>query len=444
MENPKCPSCGMPSKCKEGSFKTKDGRTKMQRWRCVNDKCDRKTFSTPWESPVELLELIEEPISDNISDTGDHREITSSKLKTLDELLDYCEVDREVWEVKEFTVNQWPTTSFTEGEPTSYKNIQVKAKLVRINDTEDWQTFKKEFIETVREKSIEVPKIHHVKVNSDWLRTMLEFNFYDLHIGKLGWNPETRDDDYDHKVCIERFNYALEDLIVKTKHYNVDRILVPWGHDFFNSDIETGGVATTAAGTAQHNDVRDHKMWTIGRDISLVMVERLKQIAPVDIIIIPGNHDEKKMLYLGDLIGCVYHKDPNVNVDTAPTKVKYYRYGNTLLGLTHKIGGKNAPTEQRLLNLMPAERSSRYDFADTEFHEWHVGHLHHGAKKSQVDYKDHQGIVIRYMRSLSSNDAWHTDSGYLGAVKGAEALVFNYKTGPDGEAKHNIIFENVL
>jgi len=447
----KCPHCNSTDLKRAGKVNT----TKKQRYYCKT--C--KTYFTPGREdslsdnysknqkkrmPAEpLIELAEdEVVRDTVGDDF-QREIVSSKIKTLDELLEYCQVDLDIWEVKEYTVNQWPTTSFSKDKnPISYKNIQIKAKLVKKVDIDDWETFRENFINTVAEKSIKVPKIHYTPVNSDWLKTMIEFNFYDLHIGKLGQHAETRDGNYDNKICIERFNYALEDLIVKTKHFNIERILVPWGHDFFNSDIVTAGVTTTAGGTAQHNDIRDFKMWTIGRDLSLVMVERLKEIAPVDVVIIPGNHDEKKMFYLGDLLYCVYKNDKNVNVDIRPTKQKYYRYGNTLLGLTHSVGGRNAPTEARLLQLMPAERESRYDFADTEFHEWHVGHIHHGTKKSQVDFKDHQGIVIRSMRSLSSNDAWHTDNGYIGAVKGAEALAFNYKTGPDGEAKHNIIFEN--
>jgi hypothetical protein len=458
-----CPNCG-------GSKLRKNGHNKygQQKYYCLDcdtyiDKKDDVMVKKTNINIEQDLENREHPnteggereVQDIISEDGLVREIVSNRITTKEEILEYCKVDQNLWEVKEYIVNQWPSTSFETTEtyypgerkkvskktPVSFKNIQVKVKLEKKVDIAEWEQFRASFIEDVSKKSINVPKIHFTPVHSDYLRHMVELNLYDLHIGKLGWNPETGDGHYDNKIVQQRFYHALEDLITKTSGYKIEQFLIPWGHDLFNSDIEGTGDAKTARGTMQHNDVRWQKMWATGRDISLYMIERLKKIAPVKVVVVPGNHDTQKMFYLGDLLYCVYKNDKNVEVDIEPTQRKYHRYGNNLIGMTHQIGGKDAPTEERLLALMPAERASRYDFAETEFHEWHVGHLHHKRRKRQFDEQDHMGITIRYMRSLSNADAWHANSGFVGATKGAEALVYNYKTGHAAEHMHNIIRE---
>lgn len=405
-----------------------------------------------------ILDTLGIETSDNYSDDGTSREITSTEIISLDDLLDYCQVDRSVWEVESYLVNKWPTSTFdsktvrdmkkdggfieaTTKNPVFANNVQVKVKLRKLTSIKDWDWFKKDFIDTVSKMSVKVPKIKYPKIKGDYLRNMLLINIYDLHIGKLGWNPETLDGNYDYKIARERFHTAIDALIMKASVFDIEQIVVPWGHDFFNSDQEGTGFASTTAGTAQQNDVRWQKMWIIGRELSMEMIEKLKILAPVKVIVTPGNHDTQKMFYLGDLLSVAYKDDPNVTVDNSPAARKYHRYGNTLLGFVHSVGGKHYAPMNRLLSLMPAEPSSRYDFAETEFHEWLVGHVHHRSKISQEDYKDHQGIVIRTMTSLSAADAWHTNMGYKGAVKGADALIYNYKTGPDAVLPYNLVYD---
>lgn len=375
--------------------------------------------------------------------------LTSTKVMSLDTLLDKFKVDRNLWTVEEQVINKWDVTAFgsryEDNEvikvPYPAENFQIKARLKKKVNIQEWGKFKAEFIRDTKNLSPKVGKIKRKKPKSNYDRHLFEPSLYDLHFGKLGWNPETGDGNYDYKIAWDRGVTCIDDLIMKASMFNIDRILLPWGHDFFNSDHEDTGGATTNAGTPQQNEGRWQKMWKTGRELTIMMIEKLKTIAPVDVVIVPGNHDMQKMFYLGDLLEVKYENDKNVTVDNSPKLRKYYRYGNTLLGLTHQVGGRNAPNEQRILQMMPAERESRIDFAETEFHEWHVGHFHHSKRNMLPDYADHQGIAIRYMRSPSNADAWHANSGYVGAVKGAEGFVHNFKTGLAGAFMHNIIMD---
>lgn len=375
--------------------------------------------------------------------------VNSSRVMSLDTLLDKFRVDREMWDIIDQTVNKWDVTAFAritdkEGniikKPFTHENFQIKARCKKKVDIVDWPKFKQEFIDSVKKASPHVPEIKRRKPPSDYSRNLYEPNLYDLHLGKLGWSPETGDGNYDYKIAWDRAEYLIDDMIMKATVYPIERIMLPLGHDFFNSDHENTGTAQTNAGTFQQNEGRWQKMWKAGRDLAIMFIEKLKTVAPVDVKIVPGNHDLQKMFYLGDLLEVKYENDKNVTVDNRPVQRKYYLYGKSLLGLIHKVGGKDAPNEQRLLQLMPAERESKKMFAETEFHEWHCGHYHYSKKNSQPNYHDHQGIVIRYMRSPTNADAWHSNSGYVGAVKGSEGMIINHETGPMAHFTHNIIF----
>lgn len=437
-KNFRCPTCGS-DKTYETEDKTISGNP---RYRCkvCKQRFTEKTRLKDGQKPEFTVVF---------DDDGLGITIASTKVMSLDELISRFKVDMDMWEVESQTINKWDVTAFGTkrgkhpGEvikvPYPAENFQIKARLVKKVNIKEWGKFKKDFIKSVKKESPVVHKIKRKKIKSNYDKHLFEPSLYDLHFGKLGWNPETRDGHYDYKIAWERGEALVDDLIMKASAFNIERILLPWGHDFFNSDHESVGEASTNAGTPQQNEGRWQKMWTMGRKFTIMIVEKLKVIAPVDIVIVPGNHDTQKMFYLGDLLEVKYENDRNVNVQNDPALRKYYRYGNTLLGLTHQVGGKNAPTEGRLLQMMPNERESRFDFADTQFHEWHVGHLHHSKKDSQPNYKDHQGIAIRYMRSPSGADAWHANSGYTGAVKGAEAFIHNFETGLAAAYTSNII-----
>jgi hypothetical protein len=48
------------------------------------------------------------------------------------------------------------------------------------------------------------------------------------------------------------------------------------------------------------------------------VIDKCASIAPVDVIIIPGNHDEERTFYMGDALACRYEGNPNVTVDNSP------------------------------------------------------------------------------------------------------------------------------
>jgi hypothetical protein len=103
---------------------------------------------------------------------------------------------------------------------------------------------------------------------------------FDLHIGKLAWGQETGE-NYDYKIAIERFRYAIEDMIYKASSYDVERILFPVGNDIYNSD-KAFPFPQTTKGTPQMDDIRWQKLFRVGVQLITEAIIRLSKIAPVD------------------------------------------------------------------------------------------------------------------------------------------------------------------
>lgn len=255
-------------------------------------------------------------------------------------------------------------------------------------------------------------------------------NIFDLHLGKLAWGEETGE-DYDFDIAKKRFEIAVEDLIAKASGYKASRILFPLGNDLYNSDRALP-FAQTTAGTPQMDDTRWQKLFREGHILMTNAIQRLAIIAPVDVVMVFGNHDYERTYYLGEVLSAVFLNHPNVTINNGPKSRKYYRWGCCLLGLTH--GDKERTQELPLIMAQEAKE----DWSTTWYREWFLGHLHHKQKYITQESKDYRGVRVTFLTSPSSADAWHYSKAYTGAIKGAEGFIFNDKEGLIGTVIHNI------
>jgi hypothetical protein len=64
-------------------------------------------------------------------------------------------------------------------------------------------------------------------------------------------------------------------------------------------------------------------------------------------------------------------------------------------------------------------------WAECVHREWHVGHLHHQAAEiSTID-----GVVVRTHPTIVPPDAWHTESGFVGAEQGMQGCIYTPEGG---------------
>lgn len=252
---------------------------------------------------------------------------------------------------------------------------------------------------------------------------------FDLHLGKLAWGEETGD-DYDIKIAEARFRDAINDLVAKAS-VNYDKILFIVGNDIFNSD-KSFPYSMTTAGTPQHDDLRWQKMFRTGIRLIVEAINKLAMIAPVDVVTVFSNHDHERVFYLGEVISAVFENHPNVMIDNSPKPRKYYQWGCNLLGLAH---GHNEKPD--LLPLLMAQEA-KIEWGSTWYREWLLGHLHHKKQYLTQSSKDYNGVKVTYLTSPSSADAWHGAKGFVGAIKGAEAFIYDGLEGLVATYTHNI------
>jgi len=75
----------------------------------------------------------------------------------------------------------------------------------------------------------------------------------------------------------------------------------------------------------------------------------------------------------------------------------------------------------------------------TYFREWHLGDIHH-EKKIELLHEDYQGLMIRWLKSLSGDDGWHNNEGYR-SIKGGESFIWNKKYGMVDNFHYNLVLK---
>lgn len=361
-------------------------------------------------------------------------------ITSLKQLLDRANVDLDVWDVKDYVVNKWDVTSWKQGDPRTIENFQVKARLEKNQAKVNIKSAGEIFAEMT--KKYKAPVESSILKNTEFYKenNLFEVNIFDLHMGKLAWAGETGE-NYDTKIARERFLYSIYMLMKRASSFEYKRILFPVGNDFFNSDTILN---TTTGGTPQDEDLRWQKTFQVGVKLIVDGISALRTSGvPVDVMIIPGNHDFERSFYLGAFLEAWYRDDENVNVDNGASPRKYYHFGKVLLGLTHG----NEEKEDSLPLLMATEKESKQYWSDTLFHEWHLGHVH---RKKTVKYTirdknkvlaEDLGVTVRYLSSLTGTEEWHHRKGYIGQIKAANAFLWNSETGLIAELTSNYMIE---
>lgn len=316
-----------------------------------------------------------------------------------------------------------PLVGFNEAQRALYtpRPAQVRREMRKVDQTGLAKDVAEQICADIREAAKEYPKPAKPKLKgvpqSD--RHMLEIDVVDAHIGKLAWAPETGS-NYDMAIAVERVRDAVTDILSQVRHYAIEKILLPWGNDFYHYDTLTG---LTTAGTPQDRDSRYHKMFRTGKALASEVARRCAEVAPVDLLIIPGNHDEMASFHLGEVLAAEFTDHALVSVDNNLRPRKYRLYGNTLLGFCHG----HAEPHTKLPLIMAQEVPEMW--AQSEYREMHLGHLHTSKRTDARPVDGVNGVRVRILQSLTGTDSWHAKQGYVGEPGGCEAFVWNHARG---------------
>jgi hypothetical protein len=345
------------------------------------------------------------------------------EVRTLEELIEICKIDTSVWNVDRHVIETWPTTMKPaavgssgnwrrdDARPVQVVNFLVKAYLSRKSEViaarNEIAELKAEALRLAEYR----PAIVHEPTDGE---LMLEVAIPDTHVGKLAWSEETGHGNYDTKIAVGGYHVAVDKLLSRVRGHRFTKILLPIGNDLLNADNREG---LTTRGTQQQGDGRYQKTFRIVRRMIEETIEKLRLLAPVDVIVVPGNHDTLAAWHLGDSLECLYRNVPDVSIDNSANLRKFVQFGKVMLMFCH--GDKGKKIDYPLL--MARERKEMW--ATSEHREIHIGHTHESKVAERL------GVKTRVSPALCPPDAWHAENMFVGNARGAEAYVWHREEG---------------
>lgn len=368
-------------------------------------------------APAKVLELTKDASKDGVIHT-----LVSNTARSEDDVVAAAGIDLTIWEVERCVYNKWDCVAKTATEKVAADRWQRELSAVELWQVKLWlkrrmPKYVTDAIDRRYDNFTFKPIKYSVLPNID--KHLMEVSLYDAHFGKLCWAPETGDTQ-NLATSKQYYLKAIQKLLTRAAGYPIDRILFPVGNDFFHVN---NWLNTTAKGTIQDTDSRLAKIFEVGLDAIIEAVNRCLQVAPVDILWVPGNHDPETSWFLAKCLEGHYRTIDEVRVNKDPMWRKYVAYGKNLLGYTHG----NEEKEADLPNLMAVEQPQLW--AQCPYRGWRLGHFHTKRQRVYTKGDTINGVSVDYLPSLSGTDAWHFRKGYVGNPKAAEAWLWSADEG---------------
>lgn len=288
-------------------------------------------------------------------------------------------------------------------------NGETRTSVEYDTSTNALEEFRKSFISEIKKVK---PNYRALKRDEKKNPVLLEISLPDAHYGKG-----------DPKEVEQRYFDSLQSLMSKVSGYEVERILLVVGNDGMNSE---GMRRTTTKGTPQNDNGEWHELFRGFCIMTIRAIEYLRQFAPVDVIVVYGNHDYERTFYAGEVISAYFSSSSDITIDNNADDRKYYKYGQCMLMLTH--GEKERPADMAMN--MPLEQPEM--FAQTKHREVHCGHFH---KEMVLD--EYKSIKVRFIPSICTQDEWHAKQGY-NHYRTAQAFIWDANSGLDGFVQSNL------
>lgn len=351
------------------------------------------------------------------SESGDTAQLESPKgtISTLDELLTAAKVDRDVWDVERFTVNSYAGfIKDADGLPQQVPLFQVKAILKRSKPAADLKALRDDTLATIARHAPTYAPITRAPVRGGHI---LVLSPADAHIGKGAWRAETGE-DMDIPGAVKVVRDSVESLTADALPLGIAEIVLVIGNDFLQCDTE----GHTTAGTPVSTSGTYRQAFAAGRDLAIELIERLSALAPVTVMVVPGNHDFASILHMGDVLAAWFRNAPDVTIDARPINRKYFNRGRVLLGFTHGNEERHADLPQ----IMAQECTGEWGAARCR--EFITGHFHRKASRHYLPLTEAGGVIVRTISALSKSDSWHARKGFL-STPAAEAFVYHPDSG---------------
>jgi len=243
-------------------------------------------------------------------------EIKVSKIwqqsPTPEEVINEHKIDSTKWKMSQFWIKQT-----LKGYLTSAAFVPRKSSDLSVSDF-------KEILKSVKP----LPRVIKVQRDEKLPKVNIILPKQDAHLNKF--------DIHGSNNIEERFRIvedAVEKVVRKAQLGNlIDKVTYIVGSDQFNSEWTN----TTTKGTKQENILTYQEAFKkIGEHESGIINFLLENSNMVDVLFIPGNHDEFVGWHLVNWLQALFSSTKRVRFDTSPLNRKYEKYGNSAIMFNH-------------------------------------------------------------------------------------------------------------
>lgn len=274
----------------------------------------------------------------------------------------------------------------------------------------------KDIVEDVKKYAPKYPKIKRSKCKDGHL---LVIDPADIHIGKLCSAYEVGT-NYDSNIAVKRVKEGVKGLLDKSNGFNIDKIMFIAGNDILHTDTPS---RKTTSGTPQDTHGMWYENFLTAKQLYVDLIEMLIQVADVEFIFNPSNHDYQSGFFLAQTIEAHFNNCKNVTFDCSIAHRKYSSYGSSLIGTTHGDGAK----QHNLGSLMSME--AKKEWATAEHRYFYTHHVHHKSSKDYIN------VTVETLRSPSPADSWHHRNGYI-SPEAVEAFIHSKENGQVARLTH--------
>ncbi len=348
----------------------------------------------------ELEEAIVKYVEDVQKGVGEVTFNSPEEIKSLDDLVEKCKIDITKWDVTKYVQNYWGNSKTP--------HWQVKAWLSK-KTVED--NFKNEFISF----------LETYKPFSDFV----EPPFYDgckpiacMIVNKQDSHYDKYDTDGNNAIY-HRFDNIISKISTILTQASLSNYLSEVyyvvGSDEFNSEF-TG---TTTKGTPQQNILTHHGSFELICNHEIEMINLLLgKCDSVNVIYVPGNHDEYVGWHLIKWLEAYFRHDERVSFDTSANYRKYISFGNTAMMLNHGDAMKPA----KLAGIFPIEFREDWSYHNNFY--IFTGDKHHELSQ------DFNGIKFYQIPAFSNaKSSWDNKNGYVGSKGEVTGFLIEYHNG---------------
>jgi hypothetical protein len=214
---------------------------------------------------------------------------------------------------------------------------------------------------------------------------MLEIPLFDMHWGI---------------AYMDYYKPVLDDILELIHRIHWDRIVIPFGQDFFHNDSIINGQTTKGTNIEKVDMERAVKEGQ--KFIYAIIDAAIKSANDVRVLYSAGNHDRSiSWMFMQVLLE---RYGPTI-VDDSLESRKVIVYGKNSIMVTH--GESKQATAKNLAHIFPI--SFPEEFANADTREVHSGHLHTEAEE------DIYGVMVRRLSSGCKVDGWSDKEDFVGA-----------------------------